>query len=766
MTHYSRPDELVFASGAKPGEVQGFPDIPRGWGVAYDQTAGIPPMEWFNALFKRGDEGLRYLLQRGIADWSATEDYPVDAHVQEGGKVWKAKVANLGKRPSVNPGEWVETALTREALKALIQEQLGGGTLNFGQWQWSSATSGGVANGYLALNATNPADATALMIAKSSAEGLDYSRSVALLRAGDTLCIQSRSGGSIAHRFRVTGELVDSGAYRSVPVVYVSGAGGVPASNALLQVLMTPAGASDMGMPLLSVQWWVSRASIPAGCAPADGQLLSRALYPDVWAAIRDGKVPKTSEATWSSDPTQRGMFTEGDGSTTFRMPDYNGKAAGSLGALFLRGDGALSAGSAGAIQLDALQQMLGYLGGTRSDGPSAAASGVFVAGASAGTASGGDGKLSNVYFDASRGARTAVETRPLNVTGCWIIKMGSGVNNPGAIDAAAVSSTYAKLVTRVEAIEGAGMPLMSVQWWVSRTSIPAGCAPADGQLLSRTLYPDVWAAIRDGKVPKTTEATWSSDPTQRGMFTEGDGSTTFRMPDYNGKAAGSLGALFLRGDGALSAGGAGVVQRDALQNITGYLGGTRSDAPSSAANGVFAAGSSAGNFTGGGGQLSNVDFDASRVARTAVETRPLNVAGCWIIKMGSGVNNPGAIDAAAVSSTYAKLVTRVEALESRPRTLGDGQQWLDVTAQRALGTTYTNTTNQLIKARVTVQVSTSSGGSLIAQVNGSSVDRGTQSYLGSAPTSNDIEVPPGATYRFLMGSGSSGAVLTWWEMR
>ncbi|SFA64419.1 hypothetical protein [Metapseudomonas otitidis] len=125
MTHYSRPDELVFASGAKPGEVQGFPDIPRGWGVAYDQTAGIPPMEWFNALFKRGDEGLRYLLQRGIADWSATEDYPVDAHVQEGGKVWKAKVANLGKRPSVNPGEWVETALTREALKALIQEQLG-----------------------------------------------------------------------------------------------------------------------------------------------------------------------------------------------------------------------------------------------------------------------------------------------------------------------------------------------------------------------------------------------------------------------------------------------------------------------------------------------------------------------------------------------------------------------------------------------------------------------------------------------------------------
>jgi|GEM_PF-2076910 len=474
MTHYSRPDELVFASGAKPGEVQGFPDIPRGWGVAYDQTAGIPPMEWFNALFKRGDEGLRYLLQRGIADWSATEDYPVDAHVQEGGKVWKAKVANLGKRPSVNPGEWVETALTREALKALIQEQLGGGTLNFGQWQWSSATSGGVANGYLALNATNPADATALMIAKSSAEGLDYSRSVALLRAGDTLCIQSRPGGSVAHRFRVTGELVDSGAYRSVPVVYVSGAGGVPASNALLQVLMTPAGASDMGMPLLSVQWWVSRASIPAGCAPADGQLLSRALYPDVWAAIRDGKVPKTSEATWSSDPTQRGMFTEGDGSTTFRMPDYNGKAAGSLGALFLRGDGALSSSRAGVIQRDALQDhkhrtTLGDASFTnpssKNDGLESLPTNPTVGGAGTG----------NYYryltgtpiADGSNGTvRTDAETRPLNVTGCWIIKMGSEVTNPGAIDAAAVSSTYAKLVTRVEAMEARPRALGDGQSW------------------------------------------------------------------------------------------------------------------------------------------------------------------------------------------------------------------------------------------------------------------------------------------------------------
>ncbi len=126
MTQYNRPNETVFASGAKPGELESFPDIARGWGIAFDQTDGIPPMEWFNALFKRNDEAVRYLLQRGISEWSATEDYSVGAHVQESGKVWKARVASFGKRPSLTPSEWVETALTRDSLITLVQEQLGG----------------------------------------------------------------------------------------------------------------------------------------------------------------------------------------------------------------------------------------------------------------------------------------------------------------------------------------------------------------------------------------------------------------------------------------------------------------------------------------------------------------------------------------------------------------------------------------------------------------------------------------------------------------
>ncbi|WP_285961139.1 phage tail protein [Pseudomonas tohonis] len=752
MTQYTRPDELVFASGAKPGELQSFPDIPRGWGVTFDQTTGVPPMEWFNALFKRSDEAVRYLLQRGIGEWSTTEDYPTGAHVQEGGKVWKAKAANVGKRPSINPTEWVETALTRDALKTLIQEQLGGGTLNFGQWLWSAATSGAPANGYLALNNSTPANATALLIAKSSNEGLDYSRGLSILRAGDTICFQSRDGGSVVQRFRVTGELVDSGTYRSVPVTHVGGAGGVPAANASLQVLLTPAGASDMGMPLMSVQWWVSRASIPAGCAPADGQLLSRALYPDVWAAIRDGKVPKTTEATWSSDPTQRGMFTEGDGSTTFRMPDYNGKAVGSLGALFLRGDGALSAGTAGKIQLDEIKAHNHSING---------ASGSNTTKLAYLNQNGGGGDFGGASTTFEKGG---IETRPLNITGCWIIKMGSEVANPGAIDAAAISSTYAKLVTRVEALEGSGVPLMSVQWWVSRASIPAGCAPADGQLLSRALYPDVWAAIRDGKVPKTTEATWSSDPTQRGMFTEGDGSTTFRMPDYNGKATGSLGALFLRGDGALSAGSAGVIQRDAMQQITGYTGQYTKVSAGTAPSGAFsvAADTTTAHIGSSGSGSTGLNFDSalSPNARTAPETRSLNVTGCWVIQLAGSVTHAGSIDAQALASVYAALVSRVESLELRPRALGDGQAWQDVTASRALNTNFTNTTGRTIA----IAVSTNGGPitSLGITVNGVQVMYGGYNSSTSAAPGSSLLIPPGAVYLVT----SSTTFNKWMELR
>lgn len=117
MAIYNKPDESVFASGAKIGEVSNFPDIGRGWGVSFDQTGGIPPMEWFNFLFKRTDEKFGYILQRGISEWSETLEYPVGALVQYKNLTYKAKRANTNKKPDqADSQDWQRWGFTQSEL--------------------------------------------------------------------------------------------------------------------------------------------------------------------------------------------------------------------------------------------------------------------------------------------------------------------------------------------------------------------------------------------------------------------------------------------------------------------------------------------------------------------------------------------------------------------------------------------------------------------------------------------------------------------------
>lgn len=107
----------------------------------------------------------------------------------------------------------------------------------------------------------------------------------------------------------------------------------------------------DEGLPLASVMWWGgARASIQSRFAPMDGQFLSRATYPALWAMVSSGGYPLVTDASWISDPGARASFSVGDGATTFRMPDLNGKQGG-LGAVTARGDGSFTDGAPGRMQ-------------------------------------------------------------------------------------------------------------------------------------------------------------------------------------------------------------------------------------------------------------------------------------------------------------------------------------------------------------------------------------------------------------------------------
>lgn len=200
-------------------------------------------------------------------------------------------------------------------------------------------------------------------------------------------------------------------------------------------------------------------------------------------------------------------------------------------------------------------------------------------------------------------------------------------------------------------------VPMFTVLWWPNRATIPSGYVAGDGQLLSRSLFVGATEALVGGSMPVVTEAAWAADPLKRGSYTLGDGSNDFRVPDYNGKQVGSLGAVFLRGDGTNSAGTAGLMQGDAIRNITGTFHNWAQNGQGALAVGAFKVGVTRGSGGQAAGSASvAADFDASLVVPTAAENRPISVTGCYIIKMFGAVTNVGIADAAALATELTKF--------------------------------------------------------------------------------------------------------------
>ncbi len=155
--------------------------------------------------------------------------------------------------------------------------------------------------------------------------------------------------------------------------------------------------------------------SAPTGWLKANGALVSRTTYAALFAAANaDGLV---SEATWAA--TSWGRFGDGDGSTTFRLPDLRGEV--------LRGwddsRGVDSGRARGTSQLDAFQgHKFQYL--TAQAGASATIYPVIVGPFNAGTYVDRSPDGSLIITDGVNGTpRTAAETRARNVSSLACVK-------------------------------------------------------------------------------------------------------------------------------------------------------------------------------------------------------------------------------------------------------------------------------------------------------------------------------------------------------
>ncbi|WP_370682271.1 hypothetical protein [Comamonas sp. GB3 AK4-5] len=135
------------------------------------------------------------------------------------------------------------------------------------------------------------------------------------------------------------------------------------------------------GLPLSAVMWWGgARTSIPTRLMALDGPILRRADYPAIWAFVSGGGYPMVSDADWLASPLKRASFSSGDGVTTFRLPDLNGKQANSIGAVTVRGDGSQSAESPGQLQ-DSQNLSHGHTAATDSAGTHGHAASVSMGG-------------------------------------------------------------------------------------------------------------------------------------------------------------------------------------------------------------------------------------------------------------------------------------------------------------------------------------------------------------------------------------------------
>lgn len=165
----------------------------------------------------------------------------------------------------------------------------------------------------------------------------------------------------------------------------------------------------------------------------------------------------------------------------------------------------------------------------------------------------------------------------------------------------------------------------------------------SDGQLLNRADWPELWAYAQ--MVGAIEDSEWLADKFQRGKYSRGDGTTTFRVPDRNGVQVGSLAALYGRGDGAGNGTAAsaadGMVFDSAAPNITGYIGGV----VAYGAGGAFRYYQSkpsvqdAPQGTGFGIQLADIDASRSNpiYGRSNAEIMGRNFVGVWVIRASGG---------------------------------------------------------------------------------------------------------------------------------
>ena len=306
------------------------------------------------------------------------------------------------------------------------------------------------------------------------------------------------------------------------------------------------------------------------------------------------------------------------------------------------------------------------------------------------------------------------------------------------------------------------GLPIGAYLSYPSQKTIPAGFLIADGGSLKKAEYTELFDVIG---------------------YTYGGSGDNFSLPNFtDGKFMRSIGG---------NAAALGTVQQDAIRNITGKFQTSAEDVYSETNPntknhrgwGAFQRYDANGSrpIVSVVGKNLAYDFDASRVVPTANENRPLNMAVVVIIK-AKNVNTPiaGQIDKTILATETKAGITKLKnAITAKqedaavtekavsdfvdqhtPRSLGIDQRWQDMTSQRRMNETYTNTTGKPIY--IQVNINNAANVMFWVEINNIKIEhnedyRCVMNYI----------IPPNATYKVYSQNGATNYVYTkWYELR
>lgn len=204
------------------------------------------------------------------------------------------------------------------------------------------------------------------------------------------------------------------------------------------------------------------------------------------------------------------------------------------------------------------------------------------------------------------------------------------------------------------EVQQHAGIPV-GFEYFTTNPNIPQGSLPLFGGEYSRTTYSDLWAWVQTQTDYCLTESDWQDlSDAQNGnvpFYSDGDGSTTFRVPSLKCWVKGANGTVTEVGS-YLEAG---------LPNVTGSVApaiatrvGTAYSTPVEGGTGAFWTSTKTTRpyFTETGQTTKEYDrtmnFDASRsnsIYGNSTTVQPESIVGMWLVKAYGTVVDTGTID-------------------------------------------------------------------------------------------------------------------------